>query len=139
MLCLRKRKNILFVFEQRKLIMNKWQKTIYVIIGTIFVLFLICLYIIGTKMGYSVKEHRESDFSPIVSKIENYINNVGCLPASLSELGFEQTPGLYCYNGFDINLINMSSENEYLLELWLEKPKLPKMDLNEKLKFVYFL
>ncbi len=74
-------------------------------------------------MGYSVKEHRESDFSQIVSKIENYINNKGCLPASLSELGFEQTPGLYCYNGYDINLINMGSENEYLLELWDQSNK----------------
>lgn len=99
--------------------MNKRQKIVGVIIGAIFILFLIALYIIGTKMGFSVKQQRESEQSEIVARIDSYINKNGRLPASLSELGFEQTPGLYCYKGNSLNLIRTDySNNEYVLEWW---------------------
>ena len=85
--------------------MNRWQKIIGVLAGAIVILFLIAFYIIGTKMGFSAKRYREADQSEIVARIESYINKNGRLPASLSELGFEQTPGFYCYKGNTLNLI----------------------------------
>lgn len=99
--------------------MKKWQKIVGVIFGAIFILFLIAQYIIGTKMWFSVKQHRESEKSELVARIDIYVNKNGGLPASLSELGFEQTPGLYCYKGNSLNLIRTDhSNNEYILEWW---------------------
>lgn len=100
--------------------MKPWKKIAGVILGAIAILFLIALYIIGTKMGFSVKQHRESEQSEIVARIDSYINKNGCLPASLSELGFEQTPGIYCYKGNSLNLIKTGwhSKNDYILEYW---------------------
>lgn len=98
--------------------MKQLQKIKGIIYGAIVILFLIALYIIETKMGFSVKQCRETDQSEIVAKIESYINKNGRLPASLSELGFEQGPGFYCYKGNTLNLIKTgsASENEYILE-----------------------
>lgn len=100
--------------------MKQRHKIIGIIAGAIIILFLIALYIIGTKMGFSVKRYREADQSEIISRIDGYINKHGGLPASLSELGFEQTPGLYCYKGNTLNLIKTGwhSKNEYVLEYW---------------------
>lgn len=100
--------------------MKKWQKIVSIIIGAIFILFLIALYIVGTKMGFSVKRYREADQSEIVARIDSFINKNGRLPASLSELGFEQTPGIYCYKGNSLNLIKTGwhSKNDYILEYW---------------------
>lgn len=100
--------------------MKKWQKIVSIIIGAIFILFLIALYIVGTKMGVSVKRYREADQSEIVARIDSFINKNGRLPASLSELGFEQTPGIYCYKGNSLNLIKTGwhSKNDYILEYW---------------------
>ena len=84
--------------------MNRWQKIAGVIIGAIVILFLTVLYIFGTKMGFSVKRYREAEQSEIVARVDSYINKNGRLPASLSELGFEQTPGLYCYKGNSLNI-----------------------------------
>ena len=100
--------------------MKQRHKIIGIIAGAIIILFLIALYIIGTKMGFSAKRYREMDQSEIVARIESYINKNGRLPASLSELGFEQTPGFYCYKGNTLNLIktHWDSENEYVLEFW---------------------
>ena len=85
--------------------MKQWHKIVGIVVGAIAILFLIALCIIGTKMGFSVKQHRESEQSEIVARIDSYINKNGRLPASLSELGFEQTLGLYSYKGNSINLI----------------------------------
>lgn len=105
--------------------MNKWHKIVGVIIGAIFILFLTALYIIGTKMGFSVKQHRESEQSEIIARVDSYINKHGSLPASLSELGFEQTPGLYCYKGNSLNLIKTDySNNEYIVEWWDQTHKM---------------
>ncbi|MDE5809858.1 MAG: hypothetical protein K2H59_06240 [Muribaculaceae bacterium] len=100
--------------------MKLWQKIIGIIVGAMVMLFLIALYTIGTKMGFSARLYREADQSEIVARIESYINKNGRLPASLSELGFEQTPGLYCYKGNTLNLIKTGwhSKNEYVLEFW---------------------
>ncbi|MDE6049133.1 MAG: hypothetical protein K2G09_05510 [Paramuribaculum sp.] len=100
--------------------MKLWQKIIGIIAGAIVILFLIAFYIIGTKMGFSVKRYREADQSEIVARIDSYINKHGGLPASLSELGFEQTSGFYCYKGNTLNLIKTGwhSKNEYVLEYW---------------------
>ncbi len=101
--------------------MKLWQKIIGIIVGAMVILFLFALYIIGTKMGFSTKRYRESDQSEIVARIESYINKNGRLPASLSELGFEQTPGFYCYKGNTLNLIKTGwhSNHEYVLEYWV--------------------
>lgn len=74
-------------------------------------------------MGFSVKQHRESKQSEIVAIIDSYINKNGRLPSSLSELGFEQTPGIYCYKGTGLNLIRCFN-NEYILEWWDETHKI---------------
>lgn len=100
--------------------MKQWQKIVGVIIGAIFILFLIVLYIVGTKMGFNVKQYRESEQSEIVARIDSYIKKNGRLPVSLSELGFEQTPGFYCYKDKSLNLIKTGwhSKNDYILEWW---------------------
>lgn len=74
--------------------MKQWHKIVGIVVGAIAILFLIALCIIGTKMGFSVKQHREFEQSEIVARIDSYINKNGRLPASLSELGFEQTLGV---------------------------------------------
>ena len=120
--------------------MKKWHKIVGVIIGAIFILFLIALYIIGTKMGFSVKRQRESEQSEIVARIDSYINKNGRLPASLSELGLEQTPGLYCYKGNSLNLIRTDySDNEYILEWWDQTHKIWQYSSEDKKWYDYEL
>lgn len=120
--------------------MNKWQKIVGVIVGAIFILFLIALYIVGTKMGFGVKQHRESEQSEIVARVDSFINKNGRLPASLSELGFEQTPGLYCYKGNSLNLIRTDySNNEYILEWWDQTHKIWQYSSEDKKWYDYEL
>lgn len=120
--------------------MNRWQKISGVIIGAIVILFLIVLYIFGSKMGFSVKRYREAEQSEIVARVDSYINKNGRLPASLSELGFEQTPGLYCYKGNSLNLIRTDySNNEYILEWWDQTHKIWQYSSEDKKWYDYEL
>lgn len=121
--------------------MKLWQKIIGIIVVAIFILFLIALYIIGTKMGFSVKRHREADQSEIVTIIDGYINKNGRLPASLSELGFEQMPGFYCYKGNSLNLIKtgLQSHNDYILEWWDQTHKIWQYSSADKKWYDYEL
>lgn len=120
--------------------MNKWHKIVGIIVGAIFILFLIALYIIGTKMGFSVKQHRESEQSEIVARIDSYINKNGRLPASLSELGFEQMPVLYCHKGNSLNLIRTDySNNEYIMEWWDQTHKIWQYSSEDKKWYDYEL
>lgn len=120
--------------------MKQWHKIVGIVVGAIAILFLIALCIIGTKMGFSVKQHRESEQSEIVARIDSYINKNGRLPASLSELGFEQTLGLYSYKGNSINLIRTDySNNEYVLEWWDQTHNIWQYSSEEKKWYDYEL
>lgn len=120
--------------------MKQWHKIVGIVVGAIAILFLIALCIIGTKMGFSVKQHRESEQSEIVARIDSYINKNGRLPASLSELGFEQTLGLYSYKGNSLNLIRTDySNNEYVLECWDQTHNIWQYSSEEKKWYDYEL
>ena len=61
--------------------------------------------------------HDKWNRKEIIRKIDGYIDRTGKLPESLSELGFEQTPGIYEYYGNSLWMIRMA-DNEYVLEYW---------------------
>ena len=103
-----------------------------------YMLVAICLFLAGISVLFAVRyflgtytsggvaiaeEKRFHDIcnrKEIIKKIDNYRNKNGRLPASLSELGFEQQPALYKYGGNSFWMIRSGwhSPIDYILEYW---------------------
>ncbi|MDE5688218.1 MAG: hypothetical protein K2I18_06295 [Paramuribaculum sp.] len=108
--------------------MNKWHKIAGILVGAIIILFLVvyCLLMFCPQLFWSYKPDDEFDKrirNEIVRRIENYIEQNNRLPESLSEIGFEQLPGLYKYRGHSVCLIKCA-DLDYVLECWDDVAKL---------------
>lgn len=102
--------------------MKKWQIIVGIIVGAIIILFLVVYYLLmfSPQLFLSYKPDYEVDKrirNEIVRKIDNYIEHNNRLPESLSEIGFEQLPGLYKYRGHSVCLIKCA-DLDYVLEYW---------------------
>lgn len=74
--------------------------------------------------------------SEIVQRIDNYVEQNKRLPKSLSEIGFEQQPGMYKYRGHFVLLIKCTDLN-YVLEYWDHAAKLWQYVLEDKKWYDY--
>lgn len=74
----------------------------------------------GVTIDEGRRLHDKWNRKEIVRKIDDYIDRTGKLPESLSELGFEQKPGIYEHCGNSLCLIRTGwhSPVEYILEYW---------------------
>lgn len=102
--------------------MNKWQKITSITVGIILILFLVLFIIfeLFPQLFWNYKTDAEFDKrirNEIVRRINNYIEHNNKLPESLSEIGFEQLPGLYKYRGHSVCLIKCA-DLDYVLEYW---------------------
>ena len=109
-------------------IMKKWQKIAGIVVGAIIILFLLVYYLLMfcPQLFWSYKPDYEFDKrirNEIVRRIDNYIERNNRLPESLSEIGFEQLPGLYNYRGHSVCLIKCA-DLDYVLEYWDDVAKL---------------
>lgn len=108
--------------------MNKWQKITGITVGIILILFLVLFVIfeLFPQLFWNYKLDYEFDKrirSEIVQRIDNYIEQNNRLLESLSEIGFEQLPGLYKYRGHSVCLIKCA-DLDYVLEYWDDVAKL---------------
>lgn len=102
--------------------MKQWQKIVDIVVGAIIILFHVVYYLLmfSPQLFWSYKPDYEVDKrirNEIVRKIDNYIEHNNRLPESLSEIGFEQLPGLYKYRGHSVGLIKCA-DLDYVLEYW---------------------
>lgn len=100
--------------------MKKWQKILGITVGAVILLFMAfcCLLAFYPQlfMGYPPEnEHDVINRNEIVQRINKYIEQHNKHPESLSELGFEQLPGMYKYCDNSIYLIRLSG-SDYVLE-----------------------
>ncbi len=108
--------------------MKRSHKITGITVGTVIVLILTvcCLLAFYPQlfMGYPPENgHNEINRNEIVKRINNYIAQYNRLPESLSEIGFEQLPGLYKYYGHSVDLIKCA-DLDYVLEYWNKDRKL---------------
>lgn len=100
--------------------MKKKHKIAGIIVGIILILLLILFIFFESSLFWSYKPDYEVDKrirNEIVRRIDNYIEQNDRLPESLSEIGFEQLPGLYKYRGHSVCLIKCA-DLDYVLEYW---------------------
>lgn len=100
--------------------MKNKQKIAGIIVGIILILLLILFIFFESYLFWSYKPDYEVDKrirNEIVRRIDNYIEQNDRLPESLSEIGFEQLPGLYKYRGHSVCLIKCA-DLDYVLEYW---------------------
>lgn len=104
--------------------MKRKRQYVIVVIGLLFTCGLLAVcYLVemfgpsGVTVDEGRRLHDKWNRKEIIRKIDGYIDRTGKLPESLSELGFEQTPGIYEYYGNSLCMIRMA-DSEYVLEYW---------------------
>lgn len=105
-----------------------WQRITIITVGVVILLLIAfcCLLVFYPQlfMGYQPENEQDKiNRNEIVQRINNYIEQHDKTPESLSELGFEQLPGLYKHCDNSIYLIRLSG-SDYVLEYWDKKGNL---------------
>ena len=122
--------------------MNKWKKITGITVGIILIFFLVLFVIfeLFPQLFGNYKPDYEFDKrirSEIVQRIDNYIEQNNRLPESLSEIDFEQLPGLYKYRGHSVCLIKCA-DLDYVLEYWhIDVNNITPSNIGEKSYFKY--